>query len=459
MSVIDVREAITRAHHEEWARVLAALTRRFGDLDIAEEAAAEAFATAVERWPSDGVPPNPGAWLTTTANRKAIDRIRRENKRGDKQREAQTLYDATRQASRRHRRRSASADLHLLSPASRWRPAWRARCMVAVSLRRDRRAFLVQETTMEQSPARGQDQGGSHPYRDAVREGSLTRVSGVLTVLYLVFNEGALRPAPTAVPVRHDLTARRSGSLADPCLTARDGGGGLLALCSSPGPPAARVSEGGWSPSTSRTVGLGRGAWSPGSSAGARRWPPVGPGRYQILAAISAGTPLPEGTSHRLVRVVPSMTSSPTSTPRRSTRPQPGARGAGLTAEVALAASTVLRTHWPRYPPTSGPRRRAGGRSQNSPRRTTKPSSWRAPRETAYRRAAASGWVSARVRGLHSSALSSAALRRDACGLRLRAGLWSRAVLASRAPRASRRVSPAGQSGRHPTVDTRRPPP
>jgi predicted RNA polymerase sigma factor len=87
----DVREAIIQAHHEEWARVVAALTRRFGDLDIAEEAAAEAFATAVGRWPADGVPPNPGAWLTTTANRKAIDRIRRENKLGDKQKEAQML--------------------------------------------------------------------------------------------------------------------------------------------------------------------------------------------------------------------------------------------------------------------------------------------------------------------------------------------------------------------------------
>jgi RNA polymerase sigma-70 factor (ECF subfamily) len=65
----------------------------FGDLDVAEEAAAEAFATAVERSPADGVPPNPGAWLTTTANRKAIDRIRRENKRGNKQKEAQMFYD------------------------------------------------------------------------------------------------------------------------------------------------------------------------------------------------------------------------------------------------------------------------------------------------------------------------------------------------------------------------------
>ena len=93
MSVIDVREAITQAQHEEWARVVATLTRRFGDLDLAEEAAAEAFAIAVQRWPVDGVPPNPGAWLTTTAKRNAIDRLRRENKRDDKHKEAQMLHD------------------------------------------------------------------------------------------------------------------------------------------------------------------------------------------------------------------------------------------------------------------------------------------------------------------------------------------------------------------------------
>jgi RNA polymerase sigma-70 factor (ECF subfamily) len=96
--VIDVREAITEAYHEEWARVVAALTKRFGDLDIAEEAAAEAFAIAVRRWPAVGVPANPGAWLTITATRKAIDRIRRENKRGDKQKEAS---DVVRQRSAR----------------------------------------------------------------------------------------------------------------------------------------------------------------------------------------------------------------------------------------------------------------------------------------------------------------------------------------------------------------------
>jgi len=93
VSRVGVREAVTRARQQEWARVVAFLTRRFGDLDIAEEAAAEAFATAVGRWPADGVPPSPGAWLTTTANRKAIDRIRRENKRDGKQKQAQLWYD------------------------------------------------------------------------------------------------------------------------------------------------------------------------------------------------------------------------------------------------------------------------------------------------------------------------------------------------------------------------------
>ena len=91
MSAAYTGEAITRAYKEEWARVIASLTRRFGDLDIAEEAAAEAFATAAARWPTDGVPPNPGAWLTTTANRKAIDRIRRERKRSGKHVEARTV--------------------------------------------------------------------------------------------------------------------------------------------------------------------------------------------------------------------------------------------------------------------------------------------------------------------------------------------------------------------------------
>jgi predicted RNA polymerase sigma factor len=89
----DVGEAITWVHREEWARVVATPARRLGDLDIAEEMAAEAFATAVERWPVDGVPASPGAWLITTAHRKAIDRLRREARREEKHREALMLFD------------------------------------------------------------------------------------------------------------------------------------------------------------------------------------------------------------------------------------------------------------------------------------------------------------------------------------------------------------------------------
>src|SRR6202046_5274560 len=90
----DVSEVIARVHREEWARVVATLARRFGDLDIAEEMAAEAFAAAVERWPVDGGPPHPGAWLTTTAPRRAIARVRREVRRQEKHKEALMLSDA-----------------------------------------------------------------------------------------------------------------------------------------------------------------------------------------------------------------------------------------------------------------------------------------------------------------------------------------------------------------------------
>ncbi|HET6189339.1 MAG TPA: sigma-70 family RNA polymerase sigma factor, partial [Trebonia sp.] len=154
MSAAGVQEAVTRAHHEEWARVVASLTRRFGDLDIAEEATAEAFATAVERWPADGVPPNPGAWLTTTANRKAIDRIRRENKRDDKQKEAQLLYDDDDPPEPP----GAIDDERLRLIFTCCHPALAMETRVALTLRmvagltvpEIARAFLVQETAMGQ---------------------------------------------------------------------------------------------------------------------------------------------------------------------------------------------------------------------------------------------------------------------------------------------------------------------
>ena len=87
--------SIERIFREEFGRVVASLARRFGDLDVAEEAAGEALLVALERWPVDGVPPNPGGWLTTTAARRALDRIRREQQRDAKHRAALMIHDDT----------------------------------------------------------------------------------------------------------------------------------------------------------------------------------------------------------------------------------------------------------------------------------------------------------------------------------------------------------------------------
>ncbi|WP_249295529.1 sigma factor [Agrococcus sp. Marseille-Q4369] len=87
--------AIARAHRSEWSRVVAGLARRFGDLDLTEAAAGEAFLAAVERWPREGVRPNPGGWLTTTATRRAIDRLRRDGQRHGKHEAALMVFDGS----------------------------------------------------------------------------------------------------------------------------------------------------------------------------------------------------------------------------------------------------------------------------------------------------------------------------------------------------------------------------
>ncbi|HEY6494183.1 MAG TPA: DUF6596 domain-containing protein, partial [Trebonia sp.] len=212
MSGGDVRAAITQTHRAEWARIVAALTRRFGDLDIAEEAAAEAFAAAVERWPADGVPPSPGAWLTTTATRKAIDRIRRESKRDDKQREARLLYDNDPTGPP-----GTIDDDRLRLIFTCCHPALAMETRVALTLRmvggltvpEIARSFLVQEAAMGQriTRAKAKIKAARIPYRVPSAEDLPARVSAVLTVLFLVFNEGYLATGPDTDPVRHDLTA------------------------------------------------------------------------------------------------------------------------------------------------------------------------------------------------------------------------------------------------------------
>ena len=298
--MIDVREAVTQAHHEEWARVVAALTRRFGDLDIAEEAAAEAFATAVERWPADGVPPNPGAWLTTTANRKAIDRIRRESKRGDKQKEAQMVYHDDDPpgpvgAIDDERLRLIFTCCHP-ALAMEVRMALTLRMVAGLTVPEIARAFLVQETAMGRRITRAKDKikAARIPYRVPSAEDLPARVSGVLAVLYLVFNEGYLATGPGTDPLRHDLTAEaiRLTRLIRALMPEDGEVAGLLALMLLiEARRTARVSASG------ELIALGeqdRGAWDAALVAEGHRLvrerlaAGVAPGRYQILAAINA---------------------------------------------------------------------------------------------------------------------------------------------------------------------------
>jgi len=301
VSEVDAGEAITQAHHEEWARVVASLTRRFGDLDIAEEAAAEAFAIAVERWPADGVPPSPGAWLTTTANRKAFDRIRRENKRDDKQKEAQLLYDDPPEPV------GAIGDERLRLIFTCCHPALAMQTRVALTLRmvagltvpEIARAFLVPETTMGRRITRAKEKikAARIPYRVPSAEDLPARVSGVLAVLFLVFNEGYLATGPDTEPLRPGLTAEaiRLTRLIRALLPQDGEVAGLLALMLLIEARAtARVSASG------ELVTLGeqdRGTWDTALIAEGHRLvrerlaaaaAGVAPGRYQILAAINA---------------------------------------------------------------------------------------------------------------------------------------------------------------------------
>ena len=135
--------------------MVATLARRFGDLDIAEETTAEAFAIAVKRWPVDGVPPSPGGWLTTTAHRKAIDRARREARREGKHKEALILFDTPEPP-------GAIEDDRLRLVFTCCHPALAPEARVALTLRlvggltvpEIARAFLVSETAMgNASPA------------------------------------------------------------------------------------------------------------------------------------------------------------------------------------------------------------------------------------------------------------------------------------------------------------------
>ncbi|HET9169347.1 MAG TPA: DUF6596 domain-containing protein [Actinospica sp.] len=292
-------EAIVRVHRAEWARVVATLAGRYGDLDLAEEMAAEAFAIAVERWPLDGVPPNPGGWLTTTAHRKALDRLRREARRAEKHREALMLAEGQGQESLEDigddRLRLVFTCCHpALAPEARI--ALTLRMVGGLTVAEIAHAFLVQESAMSRRITRAKDKikAARIPYRVPAREELPGRIDGVLTVLYLIFNEGYLASGTGAGVVRGELTAEaiRLTRLVRELMPEDGEVVGLLALMLlTEARRGARVSAGG------ELVPLGeqdRGAWDRGLIAEGhalvreRLAAGVAPGRYQVLAAINA---------------------------------------------------------------------------------------------------------------------------------------------------------------------------
>ncbi|WP_243073603.1 RNA polymerase sigma factor [Microbacterium sp. SS28] len=207
----DVAAAIARAHREEWARVVAGLARRFHDLGLAEDVAAEAFAIAVERWPAEGVPPNPGAWITTTAHRKAIDRLRREARGSELHQEALMLADDSVPADvgvvEDDRLRLVFVCCHpVLSMEAR--VALTLRIVGGLTVAEIAKAFLVPETTMAQrlTRAKGRIKSERVPFRVPEEDDLADRAAGVLAVLYLIFNEGYLSSGSESDPLRPDLT-------------------------------------------------------------------------------------------------------------------------------------------------------------------------------------------------------------------------------------------------------------